>query len=220
MAKAMAGAPGMERRPLQSRSSGWARWLAARLTATRIRPNQISVLSIAWSGLGGALLLWSPGWPAFIVAAACVQLRLLCNLLDGMVAIEGGKSTATGALFNEIPDRLADPLFLVPLGYAAGYPWLGWLTALLAVLTAYIRVLGGALGQLQDFGGLLPKQRRMAVLTLALLIQAIEDALWGSRVSLLVAAIIIAAGSLVTCISRTIAIAKRLERPQTPGEVS
>src|SRR5215467_5332581 len=218
MAKATAGALGTERRPLQSRSSRWARWLAARLTATRITPNQISLLSMVWAALGGALLLWSPGWPAFIVAAACVQLRLLCNLLDGMVAIEGGKSTATGALFNEMPDRLSDALFLVPLGYAADYPWLGWLAGLLAVLTAYIRVLGGALGQLQDFGGILPKQRRMAVLTIALLAEAVEDALWGSRVSLLAGAIIIAAGNLVTCISRTIAIAKRLEQPQTPGE--
>ena len=216
MAKGMAEA----RRPLASRSSGWARCLAGRLSASRVTPNQISVLSIAWALLGGTLLWWSPGWPAFITVAVCVQLRLLCNLLDGMVAIEGGKSTATGALFNEIPDRLADPLFLVPLGYAAGYPWLGWLTALLAVLTAYIRVLGGALGQPQNFGGLLPKQRRMAVLTLALLIQAIEDALWGSRVSLLAAAIIIAAGSLVTCISRTIAIARRLEAPQMQGGLS
>jgi len=216
MAKATAEA----RRPLASRSSGWARYLAARLSASRVTPNQISVLSIAWAVLGGALLWWSPGWPAFISAAICVQLRLVCNLLDGMVAIEGGKSTPTGALFNEIPDRLADPLFLVPLGYAAGHPWLGWLTGLLAVLTAYIRVLGGALGQLQDFGGLLPKQRRMAVLTLALLIQAIEDALWGSRVILLAAAIIIAVGSLVTCISRTIAIARCLEGSHIPGESS
>jgi phosphatidylglycerophosphate synthase len=216
MAKAVTEA----RRPLASRSSGWARYLAARLTASRVTPNQISVLSIAWALLGGALLWWSLGWPAFIACAVCVQLRLLCNLLDGMVAIEGGKSTATGALFNEIPDRLADLLFLAPLGYAAGYPLLGWLAALLAVLTAYVRVLGGALGQPQDFGGLLPKQRRMAVLTLALLIQAIEDALWGSRVSLLLAVIIIAVGSLVTCVSRTIAIARRLESPRVPGEVS
>ena len=208
------------RRPLASRSSGWAKYLAARLTASRVTPNQISVLSIAWAALGGALLWWSPGWPTFIAAAVCVQLRLLCNLLDGMVAIEGGKSTATGALFNEIPDRLADSLFLVPLGYAAGYPWVGWLAALLAVLTAYIRVLGGALGQPQDFGGMLPKQRRMAVLTLALLIQAMENILWGSRVSLVVAAVIVAVGSLATCISRTIAIAKRLEQPRMPGEVS
>jgi len=42
----------------------------------------------------------------------------------------------------------------------------------------------------------------------------------GSRVSLLVAVIIIAAGSLVTCISRSIAIARRLEAPRVAGEAS
>src|SRR5215469_8806247 len=200
----------LERRPLASRSSGWALWLAARLTKSQITPNQISLLSIAWAVLGGALLLWGVGWLAWIGTAACVQLRLLCNLLDGMVAIEGGKSTATGVLFNEIPDRLADTLFLVPLGFAIGHPWLGWLMALLAVLTAYVRVLGGALGQQQDFGGILPKQRRMAVLTVALLIQAVEYGLRGSRTSLLLGALVIILGSLMTCVSRTIGIAERL----------
>jgi hypothetical protein len=62
MIKATAAA----RRALASRSSGWAQYLAARLTASRITPNQISVLSIAWAGVGGALLWWSPGWPAFV----------------------------------------------------------------------------------------------------------------------------------------------------------
>ena len=77
---------------------------------------------VGWlGGAWGRLAILGTGWLALIATAACVQLRLVCNLLDGMVAIEGGKSTATGALFNEIPDRLADPLFLVPLGYAAGY---------------------------------------------------------------------------------------------------
>jgi phosphatidylglycerophosphate synthase len=213
MNKETVATPHLERRPLASRSTGWARWLAARLTASRIKPNQISVLSVAWAALGGALLFWTTGWLALVATAACVQLRLLCNLLDGMVAIEGGKSTPTGALFNEMPDRLADALFLVPLGYAGGYPWLGWLTALLAVLTAYIRVLGGALGQRQDFGGVLPKQRRMAVLTLALLAAAVEDILWGTRVSLLAGAIVIAVGSLATCVTRTLRIATLLRLP-------
>jgi phosphatidylglycerophosphate synthase len=213
MANEKVGTSQMERRPLASRSSGWAKWLAARLTMSQITPNQISLLSVGWAALGGALLFWGAGWLAFIAAAACVQLRLICNLLDGMVAIEGGKSTPSGALFNEIPDRVADPLFLVPLGYAAGYSWLGWLAALLAVLTAYIRVLGGALGQQQDFGGILPKQRRMAVLTIALLAAAIEESLWGTRLSLIAAAVIIVLGSLATCVSRTLRIARLLETP-------
>jgi phosphatidylglycerophosphate synthase len=213
MAKETVAAPQMERRPLASRSSSWAQWLAARLTKSQITPNQISLLSVAWAMLGGGLLLWSTGWLTFIATAVCVQLRLVCNLLDGLVAIEGGKSTPTGALFNEIPDRVADPLFLVSLGYAAGHSWLGWLAALLAVLTAYIRVLGGALGQQQDFGGVLPKQRRMAVLTIALLAAAVEDSLWGSRLSLIAAAVIIVLGSLATCVSRTLRIARLLQTP-------
>jgi hypothetical protein len=73
--------PHLERRPLASRSTGWARWLPARLTASRIAPNQISVVSVAWAALGAALLFWTTGWLAFVGTAACVQLRLLCNLL-------------------------------------------------------------------------------------------------------------------------------------------
>jgi phosphatidylglycerophosphate synthase len=73
---------------------------------SQIAPNQISLLSVAFAALGSALLLWGTGWLGFIATAACVQLRLVCNLLDGMVAIEGGKSTPTGALFNESPTAL------------------------------------------------------------------------------------------------------------------
>ena len=68
-----------------------------------------------------ALINWV--WIGFVLAAVCVQLRLLCNLLDGMVAIEGGKQSPTGMLYNEFPDRVADSLFLVALGYAAGCGW-------------------------------------------------------------------------------------------------
>ena len=142
----------------------------------RRRSRPIRFLSCRSFGLRSEALCYcgaAGGWPSSRRRPA-FSFACSANLLDGMVAIEGGKSTPSGALFNEIPDRVADPLFLVPLGYAAGYSWLGWLAALLAVLTAYIRVLGGALGQQQDFGGILPKQRRMAVLTIALLAAAIE----------------------------------------------
>jgi len=41
----------------------------------------------------------------------------VCNLLDGMVAIEGGLKTPAGELFNDVPDRISDPLILVGAGY-------------------------------------------------------------------------------------------------------
>ncbi|CAO3435674.1 CDP-alcohol phosphatidyltransferase family protein [Azospirillum endophyticum] len=198
-----------DRRPIATRSARWAQRLAAWLTTTPVTPNQISLLSAVWAGIGGALLLQG-GVLAWIGAALCVQLRLVCNLLDGMVAVEGGKGSPVGALYNEFPDRVADTAFLVPLGYAAGLPWLGWAAALAAMMTAYVRVSGGALGLPQDFGGVMAKQRRMAALTVALIAQVVEHALWGTRFSLLAAAWIILAGSLLTVATRTLGIARRL----------
>lgn len=199
----------MDRRPIASRDTGWAKAAAAWAARRSVTPNQISLLSVAWAGLGAWLILRG-GWDGWLGAAVCVQGRLVCNLLDGMVAVEGGKGSPVGALYNEFPDRVADSLFLVPLGYAAGIPWLGWLGALLAALTAYVRVFGGALGQPQDFGGVMAKQRRMALLTAALILQAAEEVWLGSRWSLLAAAALIALGSFVTCWTRTAGIARRL----------
>jgi phosphatidylglycerophosphate synthase len=198
-----------DRRPLASRDTAWARRIASALVRSSVTPNQISTVSIVFAALGAWALVDARPL-ALIGAAICVQLRLLCNLIDGMVAIEGGKQSATGALYNEFPDRIADSLFLVALGYACGVPWLGWLAALLAALTAYVRATGGALGLAQDFRGPMAKPHRMAVLTAACVIGAAEMQWNGTRYALLVAAIVIAAGSALTCATRTLAIARAL----------
>ena len=200
------------RRPIAARSSGWAVAMSAHLADWGVSPNTISLLSVLFAALGATAIWLADNWLAWLAAAACVQLRLVCNLLDGMVAIEGGRKTKSGAIYNEFPDRVADTLFLVPLGYAAGMPWLGWACALLAALTAYVRVFGGALGLVQDFGGVMAKQRRMAALTIGLVVQAVVAFFADGHWPLLVTAIIIAVGSLVTCITRTIAIARKLEQ--------
>lgn len=198
------------RRPIAARGSAFARHSAAWLAKSGITPNAISVLSIAFAAAGAAALLWlTTPWGALLCAAG-IQARLLCNLFDGMVAVEGGKASATGALYNEVPDRIADSVLLIALGYAAGIGWLGWLAALLAALTAYVRTLGGALGQAQDFRGPMAKQHRMALMTLTCLIAPIELAWAGSKYALMVAAAAIAAGSAITCWTRLRAIGQRM----------
>jgi phosphatidylglycerophosphate synthase len=197
------------RRPLATRDSRWAQRMAAALARSAVTPNQISMISIVFACAAAyALVRASP--LALVLAAACVQLRLLCNLLDGMVAIEGGKQSAVGALYNEFPDRIADSVLLVALGYAALIPWLGWFAALLAAFTAYVRATGGALGLTQDFRGPMAKPQRMAVLTIACLAGAAELYWNGTRYALVIALILIAAGSAMTCATRTLAIARAL----------
>ena len=198
------------RRPIAARSAGWAQRSAAWLARTDVTPNQISVVSILFAAVGAALLLWWPTPAGLVGCALAIQGRLICNLLDGMVAVEGGKKSALGALYNEFPDRVADSLLIVALGYAVGWPALGWFGALAAALTAYVRVFGGALGQAQSFRGPMAKQHRMAVMTVACLIGAGELAWAGSQWALQVACIVIAAGSMLTCVTRTQGIARQL----------
>jgi phosphatidylglycerophosphate synthase len=199
------------RRPLASRSTRWAGFLSTAAVRAGFSADGISVLSLFVAAGGAAALLLVPRPWNLLAGAACVQLRLLCNLLDGMVAIEGGRKSKVGALYNEVPDRVADSLFLVALGYTIGIPWLGWLAALAAAVTAYIRVLGGTLGLAQDFRGPQAKPHRMAVMTAGCLLGVGEFFLTGGQYVVVAAAWIIAIGAIVTCGTRLLAISKQLK---------
>lgn len=200
----------LNRRPLKSRSTAWAQAASRLMIRAGVAPDHISMLSVLFALLGAWALLCGPAPWGPLLAALCIQLRLLCNLLDGMVAIEGGRRSPYGALYNEIPDRLADSLFIVAAGYATGLDGLGWLGALAAAVTAYIRMLGGTLGLPQDFRGPMAKPHRMAVLTAACVVLAIERLWLGSDWSLQAALWVVAVGSLLTCVTRTRAIAAQL----------
>lgn len=192
------------RRPLKSRDTAWARSLAGTLVRAKIGPNAISLAGILFAGLGAAAMAAGGGHPFILIAAAAaVQLRLLCNLMDGLVAVEGGLKSKAGALFNEAPDRLEDSLLLGAAGYASGIPWLGWLCVALALATAYLRAFGASLGLGQNFSGPGAKPHRMAVLTVGLIAQA--AAAWsGAAFPALGAALgVIAALAAVTVARRT-----------------
>ncbi|MHC8285911.1 CDP-alcohol phosphatidyltransferase family protein [Pseudomonas sp. XS1P51] len=199
------------RRPIKTRSAGWAKRITEILVKRDISPNQISVASIAFALAGIVALNIDNGVIGSIFCAVGIQLRLLCNLFDGMVAIEGGKQSDIGSLYNEFPDRIADSLLIVGLGYAIGYSDLGWFAALAAALTAYVRVFGGSIGLKQNFIGPMAKQHRMAVMTAALLVNAVETSIYGSHYVLWVSLAIIAIGSVATCVTRTLAIARQLK---------
>lgn len=192
------------RRPLSSRDTGWARFLSRFLADRRIRPNAISVWSVIFAILGGVAFLASKSNAFYLLgAAAGIQLRLLCNLMDGMVAIEGGMKSKTGDVYNDLPDRFADLFLIVPAGYAIPWPHgpeLAWCAGALAVFTAYVRVLGGSFGFRQDFAGPMAKQQRMAILTISALVSIFEPQ---TRYVLSGALAVIAAGSFWTILRRT-----------------
>ena len=204
------------RRPLKVRGAAFAQRLAARLAQAKVSPDVISAASVAFSALGAALIMaacaldsWVLRPPALLLAAACIQARLLCNLLDGMVAVEHGRAGPAGPIWNELPDRVSDVLLLAGAGYGVqsagigGGAALGWIAAVLAVLTAYIRELGRGLGQPADFSGPMAKPQRMATLTATCVIAAFEPLWRGHGQVLLCGVLVILAGTLVTVVKRT-----------------
>jgi phosphatidylglycerophosphate synthase len=209
------------RRPVAARRSGWAVAIAARLARGRVQPNEISLLSLVAAATAGVCLLLSGRTSLYwqvallVLAAGLIELRLLCNLLDGMVAVEGGLATKRGPVFNELPDRISDALVLVCAGYVAGAPaWtpaLGWCAALLAVLTAYVRALAGSLGATQDFGGPMAKQARMQVMAVACLAGTVLAPWNRTGWAVAVALAIVAVGSAATVARRTAHLLQELD---------
>jgi len=197
-----------DRRPIAARSAGWAQSVAGALVRRGITPNQISVASIGFAFIGAGAMLTDTS-VGLIAGALTIQARLLCNLLDGMVAVEGGKQSTLGVLYNEFPDRIADSLLLVGAGYACGAPIWGWSAALFAALTAYVRAFGASLGNGHDFRGPMAKQQRMAVLTAGCVLQAVLPVRGGI---LAVALMVISVGAAITCGTRTLALARALRQ--------
>jgi phosphatidylglycerophosphate synthase len=191
------------RRPISQRSHSWAKWLTDVLVKSGVTPNFISFTSIVFGTLAGLCFyaIAAVPLPHFIFclgAALFCQLRLLANMMDGMVAVEAGKASKDGMIWNELPDRLADIFILVGAGYsvagvAASDPWfnavsyryspigadeLGWAAAVAAVMTAYVREVARAAGAPADFSGPMAKPHRMFVMTMAALVAA-STPLWG-----------------------------------------
>jgi phosphatidylglycerophosphate synthase len=217
------------RRPIKSRESGWAQSAARGLAKAGASPNMISGASVAFAALGGALMALAgmsgaiPRGIELILAAVCIQARLICNLLDGMVAVEFKRGSTSGAIWNELPDRVSDALFLAGAGagaYASLHPLtgmtLGWAAAVLAVTTAYVRELGRGLGFPADFSGPMAKPQRMAALTATCVLSAFEPLWKGHGEIMLIGLLVIALGAAVTVARRTRNLARALaERART-----
>lgn len=204
--------PAPERRPLKSRGTRWAARLTDRLVEARVPPNLISQASVGFAALA-ALCFWGATFapvPFLILAAACVQLRLLCNLLDGMVAVEGGMATSDGPFWNEVPDRAADVLILWGVGIAAGSPALGLMAGALAVSTAYLREFGRAQGLGSDYSGPMAKPHRMAAVTEGALAGTVESLTLGTTWAVVIALFVVILGTAVTIWRRSARILRRL----------
>ena len=173
-----------DRRPLQLRAWKWLQSVATWMADAGISPNAISVAGILIA-LACGLALFGTGHQSaseralWFTAAFLMLLRVLANTLDGMVAVEHGKATRVGLLYNEAPDRIADVVILIGAGYAHGGDiTLGYLAACIALFVAYVRTLARTAGAPSDFRGLMNKRGRVLTLLAVSIYMAAAPAAW------------------------------------------
>ncbi len=173
-----------DRRPIAARQLQPVIWLADRLVRAEASPNGISVAGMLCALLAGAGFALATVFPApalWLAGALLVQLRLLANMMDGMVAVGRGVASPLGELFNEVPDRVSDTAILLGIGVGSGAGLgLGLAAALAAMSTAYVRAVGRAAGAPSDFSGPMAKQQRMAVVTALAIWCAFAPSAWGA----------------------------------------
>jgi phosphatidylglycerophosphate synthase len=133
-----------------------------------IHPDTISYLSMVAAGCAAVCFWQSHVWPwLLLVGPAFCYLRLWCNMLDGMVALASKTASARGEILNDLPDRVSDVVIFVGVAHSGlCSPFAGYWAAIFAVFTAYVGMLGQAVGAKREFGGIMSKPWRMVVLHL------------------------------------------------------
>ncbi len=208
-----AASEAIDRRPIATRNRKWALASTAWLASRNVSPNAISIagmcacivagIALGMTSLADYRILW-------LIAALGAQLRLTANMLDGMVAIASSRTSKTGELYNEVPDRISDAAVFIGAGFAwGGNVALGYVATMLAIFTAYVRAAGKIAGAPTEFCGPMAKQHRMLVITLICLYAAITPRSWqiitfnDSRIGLMALGLfVIVAGCVVTVIRR------------------
>ena len=124
---------------IYSTKSKWQQWLkpvVALCVRNRIHPNVFTYGALVLSLVAAlALFLAGSNHALLWLVLPCVCIRLIFNLMDGLVARELGVADAMGELKNEFGDRIADAAIFLALCFG------GYADSRLAALAAMITIL-------------------------------------------------------------------------------
>lgn len=152
------------------RLQAWLNPLASGVARRGVSADALSLAAVILAAVGGGALALGAREPAALLLVPVVAaLRLVLNILDGMVARAAASGPhVLGEVWNEVADRAADGLFLVGLAAVPAVgPWLGLGGLLTAMAASYVGLASKAAGGRRLYGGIMSKPGRMLVLAVA-----------------------------------------------------
>jgi len=140
-----------------------------------VNPDHLSAVAIILAALAGILFYLSGEWYwLLIVAVAVLMASAVMDALDGKVAKLAGKASVRGDFLDHVLDRYADIFIIMGIMLSGYCNWLIGVLGLTGVLmTSYLGTQSQAVGVKRDYGGILGRADRLALLMLVPLL------LWG-----------------------------------------
>lgn len=172
--------------------------LIDRLAERDVSPDVVTMTALP-PGIGLASVVVLGAWwpPAWLAAPILALMVLALNAIDGQLARTAGKSSARGAVLNELVDRVGDILLTAPAAilYSPGFG----AAVMASVLAAEVPpMIGWAIVGRREFGGPMGKpDRALWISTAAFMSFFVSDLiLWVAYVAVLV-------GSVVNALERS-----------------
>lgn len=140
-----------------------------------ISANQVTIMAILLSALGGAVVLASLNNHIYLLLIPFILfVRMALNAIDGLIAKEFNQKTNLGAVLNELGDVLSDALLYLPFMYILN-PILVVVFVILAIFSEFSGVLAWAIRNERRYNGPMGKSDRAFLLGLISLLIALFD---------------------------------------------
>ena len=165
-------------RPLADRLLDPFVTLARRVGLT---PDGVSVLAFGLAVAAGlAFLQAAPAW--YLLGAIFVALNGWLDLLDGALARELQTDSPAGDLLDHVLDRYADIVIVAGLAGGIQRYALGFAAVTGVLLTSYLGTQIEAVGLEREYGGLLGRAHRLALVGIVGVIAAVAPEIGGVSV--------------------------------------
>jgi len=156
-------------------------------TRLGLTPNGVSVVAFGLAVLAGGAFYW--GGPAvsgntwfYVLGALLVFLNGWLDLLDGALARELDVDSRGGDLLDHVLDRYADVVILAGLAAGIEQYALGFLAVTGVLMTSYLGTQIQAVGLTRQYGGLLGRADRLALVGLVGVVALVVPSIAGEPV--------------------------------------
>jgi archaetidylinositol phosphate synthase len=131
-----------------------------------LTPDGVSLIAFGFAvAAGAAFTLAEPLW--YVLGAVFVFVNGWLDLLDGALAREQGVDSKGGDLLDHVLDRYADIAVIAGLAAGIGQYLLGLVAVTGVLMTSYLGTQIQAVGLGREYGGLLGRADRLALIGIA-----------------------------------------------------